>query len=38
MELWNRLEQPLHEGFAINWYPDPATDPDGKSRLKFTVK
>jgi hypothetical protein len=38
MELWSRIEQAFSDGFAINWYPDPATDPDGKSRLKFTVK
>lgn len=30
--------QPFYEGFAINWYPDPAKDPDAKALLKFTVK
>jgi hypothetical protein len=38
MELWSRIEQAFYDGFAINWYPDPVTDPAGKSRLKFVVK
>ncbi len=38
MELWCRLKQPLHQGFSINWYPDPAKDPEGKSRLTLDVK
>jgi hypothetical protein len=38
MELWNRRDQPLHDGFTINWYPDPATDPAGTARLRFEVK
>ncbi|MCX6876211.1 MAG: hypothetical protein NTW21_20755 [Verrucomicrobia bacterium] len=38
MELSSRLEQPVHDGFAITWYPDPVKDPEGKSRLKFAVK
>jgi hypothetical protein len=36
--LWTRLEQPFSDGFSINWYPDPAKDPETKARLKFTVK
>ena len=36
--LWTRLEQPFNEGFSINWYPDPAKDPETKARLNFTVK
>jgi hypothetical protein len=36
--LWTRLEQPFSSGFSINWYPDPAKDPETKARLKFTVK
>lgn len=38
IELWCRLKQALHQGFSINWYPDPATDPTAKARLKFAVK
>lgn len=38
LELWNRLEQPVHDGFTINWFPDPATDPDAKARLRIEVK
>ena len=38
LALWTRLEQPFNEGFSINWYPDPAKDPETKARLKFTVK
>jgi len=38
MELWNRLEQAVHQGVVINWYPDPAQDPDAKARLQFEVK
>lgn len=38
MQLWNRLTQPVHDGFTINWFPDPATDPEAKARLKIEVR
>jgi hypothetical protein len=38
MDLWNAKEQPLHEGFSINWKADPAKDKDGKARLAIEVK
>ncbi|MEO0017117.1 MAG: hypothetical protein RLZZ522_400 [Verrucomicrobiota bacterium] len=36
--LSTRLAQPLGKGLVVNWYPDPAADPEAKARLKFTVK
>lgn len=38
MQLWCRIRQQFHQGFSINWYPDPATDPEGKARLTFDVR
>lgn len=38
MTLWNAKEQPLHEGFSINWKADTAKDKDGKARLAIVVK
>lgn len=38
MEVWTRGEQAFHEGFSLNWYPDPVKDPEGKARVTFTVK
>ncbi len=29
---------PLHEGFEIQWLPDPAKDPQGKARLSLEVR
>jgi hypothetical protein len=36
--LWARQEQEAHEGFSATWYPDPAKDPEGKSRLAIEVR
>ena len=36
--LWARQEQEAHEGFSATWYPDPAKDPEGKSRLSIEIK
>lgn len=38
MTLWNSREQPLHQGFSINWKADAARDPEGKARLAIEVK
>lgn len=38
LRLWNQGPGPLHQGFSLNWYPDPANDPENKARLHFTVK
>lgn len=38
MNLWNAKEQPLHEGFSINWKADPEKDKDGKARIAIEVK
>ena len=38
LDLSNRLEQAVHEGFVLTWYPDPTTDPEGNARFKFEVK
>lgn len=38
MALWTSKAQPFNEGFSINWYPDPAKDPEAKARFKFTIK
>jgi hypothetical protein len=38
MTLWNSKVAPLHEGFTINWRPDPEKDKEGKARLSFEVK
>lgn len=37
-EFWNRGEAALIEGFTLGWKPDPAKDPDGKSRLVLKVR
>ena len=36
--LWNSEEQPLHEGFSINWKADAEKDKEGKARLAIEVK
>ncbi len=36
--LWARQEQEAHEGFSATWYPDPAKDPEGKTRLAIEIK
>ena len=36
--LWARQEQEAHEGFSATWYPDPAKDPEGKSRLAIEIR
>lgn len=36
--LWNRTFQKLHNGFTINWSPDPEKDPDAESRLSFRIR
>ena len=38
IDLWNRLEQAVHAGFVVKWYPDPAHDPEGKARLRMEVQ
>lgn len=38
MNLWNAKEQPLHEGFTINWKADAEKDKDGKARIAIDVK
>ncbi len=38
IDLWNRLEQAVHAGFVVKWYPDPARDPEGKARLRMEVQ
>lgn len=38
MTLSNNKAAPLHEGFTLHWLPDPAKDPDGKSRLLIEVR
>lgn len=38
MTLWNDHKAPLHEGFSINWVPDPVKDPTAKARLSFEVR
>lgn len=37
-EFWNRGEAALIEGFTLGWKPDPAKDPDGKSRVVLKVR
>ncbi len=38
MTLSNNKSAPLHEGFAIHWWPDPAKDPEGAARLSLEVR
>lgn len=38
MRLWNNKSDSLYKGFSINWFPDPAKDPEHQARLHFTVK
>lgn len=38
LNLWNRAEGPLHDGFSINWYHDPEKDPEGNARLRIDVR
>ena len=38
ISLSNKQPQPLRKGFSIHWKPDPAKDPDGKSRLAILVR
>ncbi|TAF23713.1 MAG: hypothetical protein EAZ71_12315 [Verrucomicrobia bacterium] len=37
-EFWNKAEEPLIEGFALGWRPDPAKDRDGKARFTLKVR
>jgi hypothetical protein len=37
-DLWNRGEAALIEGFTLGWKPDPAKDPEGKSRAILKVR
>lgn len=37
-EFWNRGEAALIEGFTLGWKPDPAKDPEGKSRVVLKVR
>ena len=37
-EFWNKGDPALVEGFTLGWKPDPAKDPDGKSRVVFEVR
>ena len=38
IELWNRTAGPLHNGFSINWVPDPAKDTQHAARIAFSVR
>ncbi len=38
MTLANEKKEPLYKGFSLSWSPDPAKDPEMKTRLSIQVK